>query len=124
MESVTERDKSAAVDVLDRWKNEWSLEGAESEWHKHVDDSLRDHIARAVSEARLVEWQPIETAPEDRSVLVYIPNAEHYGEGIYRAILSSEFGSWTTFGLHVGRAVGASWWPTYWTELPDPPEVK
>lgn len=70
-----------------------------------------------------MKWQPIETAPKDVSVLVFIPHAEHYGEGIYRAILSSEFGSWTTFGLHVGRAVGAGCWPTHWMPLPDAPEA-
>lgn len=68
------------------------------------------------------EWQPIETAPKDVSVFIYIPNAEHYGEGIYRAILSSEFGSWSTFGLHVGRAVGASYQPTHWRPLFNPPK--
>jgi len=81
-------------------------------------------VARHKGEKEIMNWQPIETAPQDASVLIYIPNAEHYGEGIYRAILSSEFGGWTTFGLHVGRAVGSIYQPTHWMPLPEAPGMK
>jgi hypothetical protein len=79
------------------------------------------------------EWQPIDTAPVGESVLIYIPNADHYGEGIYRALLiESDWMKdgngkhprhWQTTGLHIGRDC-VSQLPTHWMPLPDPPEVK
>lgn len=77
----------------------------------------------AARDTQPAAWQPISSAPSDVSILIYIPNAEHYGEGIYRAIHSSEFNSWTTFGLHVGRAIGGDWQPTHWMPLPASPPV-
>ena len=68
-------------------------------------------------------WRPIETAPTNTSVLVFIPNAEHYGPGIYRAILV-DMGTgrrWGTFGLHIGRDPGPECQPTHWLPLPPPP---
>lgn len=72
-----------------------------------------------------MDWQPISTAPENMSVLVFIPNADHYGPGVYRAILAN-FGSgkyWITTGRHVGRAVALDDQPTHWMPLPEPPKV-
>ncbi len=69
------------------------------------------------------EWQPIETAPTNISVLVYIPNAEHYGEGIYRAILV-DMGTgkrWHASTLHMGRDINPENRPTHWMPLPEPP---
>lgn len=79
------------------------------------------------------EWQPIETAPVGESVLVYIPNADHYGEGVYRALLiESDWKTdkdgkhprhWQTTGLHHGRDC-LSQLPTHWMPLPDPPSLE
>jgi hypothetical protein len=106
MANVTERDESAAVDVLDRWKNEWSLEETESEWHKHVNDSLRHHIACAVSEARVAEWQPIETAPKGTEVLMLKGNGKY------------AIADWGRYCEYNGGNF------THWMPLPDSPEVK
>lgn len=70
-----------------------------------------------------MEWQPIETAPVNQSVLVYIPKTEHYGDGIYRAIRPN-FGTlrpWQTTGLHVGRDCDDFYQPTHWMPLPPSP---
>lgn len=70
-------------------------------------------------------WQPIETVPTNASVLVFIPNAEHYGHGVYRAMLV-DMGTgrrWHTSGLHVGRDCGPDSQPTHWQPLPEPPEM-
>lgn len=70
------------------------------------------------------DWQPIESAPVNESVLVYIPNAEHYGEGIYRAIwIESDYEPhprhWQTTGLHHGRDLNwLNYQPTHWMPLP------
>jgi uncharacterized protein DUF551 len=73
------------------------------------------------------EWQSIETAPVNESVLIYIPNAEHYGEGIYRAIKKSVAGLgsvWMTTGLHHGSDnTREDYQPTHWMPLPDPPSI-
>lgn len=53
-------------------------------------------------------WRPISEAPVNESVLVFIPNAEHYGHGVYRAI-QIDMGTgrrWSVSGLHMGRDCG------------------
>lgn len=75
------------------------------------------------AEAERQRWQPIDTAPRNTSVLIYLPNREHYGEPIYRAILV-DMGSgprWTTTGLHIGRDLCKDEQPTHWMPLPPPP---
>lgn len=70
------------------------------------------------------KWSPIESAPTNTSVLVFIPNAEHYGHGVYRA-LRPKFGilrPWQVTGLHMGRDCGPGYQPTHWMSLPDSPE--
>lgn len=70
------------------------------------------------------KWQPIETAPLNQSVLVYIENAEHYGPGIYRALLS-DFGRGRQLSinaLHMGRDCPHDYMPSHWMPLPEPPK--
>lgn len=68
-------------------------------------------------------WQPIATAPTNASVLVFIPDAEHYGQGVYRAILV-DMGSgprWMTTGYAIGRGCAPEAQPTHWMPLPAAP---
>ncbi len=70
-----------------------------------------------------MNWQPIESAPTNASVLVFIPNADHYGHGVYRA-MQVDMGTgrrWMTSGLHIGRDCGAENQPTHWMPLPPEP---
>jgi hypothetical protein len=69
-------------------------------------------------------WQPIETAPLNESVLVYIPNTEHYGDGIWRAIHVDmrAVKRWQTTGWACGRDLPSDVQPTHWMPLPEPPE--
>src|SRR6185312_5594535 len=46
----------------------------------------REVERRREAEAKLT-WRPIETAPRNESVLIFIPNCEHYGHGVYRGML-------------------------------------
>jgi hypothetical protein len=69
------------------------------------------------------EWRPIETAPFNRSILIFIPHSQHYGPGVWKAIYV-DMGSgkrWTSTGLHVGRDLGVGYEPTHWMPLPEPP---
>jgi hypothetical protein len=69
-------------------------------------------------------WQPIETARANESVLVWIPDAEHYGDPVYRAILV-DMGTgrhWQTTGHAIGRDCPPYAQPTHWMPLPEPPE--
>lgn len=73
----------------------------------------------------MTSWQPIATCPVNAAVLIYVPNGEHYGHGVYRAILC-DFGSgrrWHTTGRHVGRdLIDEADAPTHWMPLPEPPQ--
>ncbi len=75
------------------------------------------------------EWKPIETAPLNESVLIFIPNpvAEHYGPAIYRGLcIKAASGAgvvWKVTGLHFGSDCGGNNWPSHWMPLPDPPKA-
>lgn len=75
----------------------------------------------------MAEWQTIETAPLNESVLIFIPSpvAEHYGAGIYRALQKQRISGlrlWMTTGLHHGSdIVDRDYQPTHWMPLPEPP---
>lgn len=87
-----------------------------------VTEELDAALARLTSERG---WQPIDTAPENQSILIFIPNWDHYGPGIYRAILVN-MGTgrrWHTTGWAVGRDLEAGYpQPTHWAPLPAPPQ--
>jgi hypothetical protein len=68
-------------------------------------------------------WQPIETAPTNQSILIFVPTWEHYGPGIYRAILV-DMGTgrhWLTTAWAIGRDLQDGYDPTHWMPLPEPP---
>lgn len=59
------------------------------------------------------EWQSIETAPNNVAILVAV---EFDGPGDWRIkIGAKQQGYWRIFG--------ASWEPSHWMQLPDPPEA-
>ena len=68
-------------------------------------------------------WQPIETAPTNRAVLIRLPGLDYYGnDGVYAGMLV-DMGTgkrWITFGWAIGRDVGSDW-PDVWQPLPAPP---
>jgi len=62
--------------------------------------------------AELNAWQPIETAPKDRNILVYDP-----GYGNLVVIWSEFYNLWiTVFGRKLTEP------PTHWQELPENPK--
>jgi hypothetical protein len=70
------------------------------------------------------EWRDIATAPTNESVLIFVPNMEHYGHGIYRA-LHVDMGTrrhWQVTAIGMGRNLAPmGLHPTHWMPLPDPP---
>lgn len=75
-------------------------------------------------------WQPIETAPKDGTLIDLWAYCENHNDWERRAncrwetmadFLGNEFDGW--YGLNNGR-----WWscnfvnPTHWMPIPDPPE--
>lgn len=77
----------------------------------------------ALLAADRMAWQKIETAPLNESILIWVPQTEHYGPGIWRAI-HVDMGTgkhWLSTGLHVGRDLGDPYRPTMWRSLPAPP---
>jgi hypothetical protein len=67
----------------------------------------------------MTDWQPIETAPSMRPVLVW---AERYGmTTAYRS--NSQYWDYKWFVSCSGLAiVPLTWNPTHWAPLPNPPE--
>jgi hypothetical protein len=60
----------------------------------------------------MIEWQPIETAPTDETVLIY------WDQGVQAGYLNPEDG-WYAVAGH-----GSKWLyqpPTHWMPLPNPP---
>lgn len=69
-------------------------------------------------------WQPISTAPLNQSVLIFLPNWDHYGPAIYRAI-HVDMGTgkhWHTTAWACGRDL-VDLEPIAWQPLPKPPEA-
>jgi len=99
---------AAALDVLNERGARWI--------HR---DTMRAMLAAADAAA----WQPIESAPPNTSILVFIPGADHYGPAIYRAILV-DMGMgrrWHLTALNVGTDLSPEWMPTHWRPLLEPP---
>jgi hypothetical protein len=64
------------------------------------------------------EWQPIETAPHDTRVLVWIP--PWYGPSDGKIIVASKF----TLGWIDDEAIFLQSKPTHWQPLPAPPTTE
>lgn len=68
-------------------------------------------------------WQPIETAPTNRAVLIHLPGLDYYGnDGVYAGMLV-DMGTgkrWMTFGWAIGRDVGPENEPDAWMPMPLP----
>ncbi|KAB2709677.1 hypothetical protein [Brucella intermedia] len=69
-------------------------------------------------------WLPIESAPTNKAIQIFIPNADYYGnEGVYAGMLV-DMGTgrrWMTFGWSVSRDTGPDMLPTHWRPLPSAP---
>ncbi|HEX8666627.1 MAG TPA: hypothetical protein VF744_21660 [Beijerinckiaceae bacterium] len=61
-------------------------------------------------------WQPIDTAPDDKDVLIYVPA---WGPLIAR--FSAEFGEWTSRMQCPVSLAEETDRPTHWMALPEPP---
>lgn len=69
-------------------------------------------------------WLPIESAPTNRAIQIFIPNADYYGnDGVYAGILV-DLGTgqrWATFGWAVARDLPPHMHPSHWRPLPSAP---
>ncbi len=100
--------------------NHLHLRGGEILYASNIFDALA--ALRAAGDG----WELIETAPTNASILVFIPNWEHYGAAIYRAI-HVDMGTgkrWHGTAWAVGRDLGADAQPTHWRPLPPSPVEK
>ncbi|PJT18903.1 hypothetical protein CN884_22710 [Ochrobactrum sp. 30A/1000/2015] len=92
-----------------------------------IDAAIRALSSPDHAEAGKVEgdgWRPIESAPKNKAIQIYIPNADYYGnDGIYAGILV-DLGTgqrWATFGWAVARDLPPHMHPTHWRPLPSAP---
>lgn len=70
------------------------------------------------------EWQPIETAPINKAILINVRNAEYYQNGGTYAGMLVDMGTgkrWYTFGWAIGRDLGPENKVVGWQEMPAPP---
>ena len=74
-----------------------------------------------------VDWRKIETAPENRAILIHIPHLDYYGNnGVYAGMLVN-MGTgirWMTFGHAIGRDLGRDDLPDAWCEFPAAPKAE
>src|SRR5690606_36037488 len=88
--------------------------------HPSYDNAVKVRLLEekvAMLERALGEWQPIERAPLDRSVIV--SNGEAVGEARYH---ESDAGWWWAGYYPTDAADGYIWEPTHWRPLPEPPQ--
>ncbi len=81
-------------------------------------------------EAAIADWNRVagqrwrfDTPPLNQSVLINVPDAEHYGPGIYRAVrVDFDYPPrWHTTAVSMGRDIPGDR-VKGWRPLPDPPE--
>ena len=63
-------------------------------------------------------WQPIETAPWDTAVLVFIPDSAICEFEIAHRSADDPDGDWYSY-IHLGGPIDVA--PTHWQPLPAPP---
>ena len=73
-----------------------------------------------------MNWQPIETAPKDRLLMLYVPETTQWGPRPWIGMWSYTNGDWsidTPFVVNKKSlcACGLEKQPTHWQPLPPPP---
>lgn len=67
-------------------------------------------------------WRPIETAPVNEGVLVFIPKHPDWESGVYVGYWS-DGEVWSTYGRLSISSCHSGTEPTFWQPLPQPPEL-
>lgn len=90
---------------------------------EHHYDVLVDCVRAAILAAAQAAWRPIEECPVNVSVEIWLPDFEHYGPGIYRAILvdNGTGRRWHTTAWACGRDLDPMYWPKLFRLLPASP---
>ncbi|MHB1939015.1 MAG: hypothetical protein ACYCOR_20945 [Acidobacteriaceae bacterium] len=123
-EAVTDKELQ---DAMDTWGGYW---GCCSD--NNVAGSYREAVRLtletfAAERGKVSEWQPIETAPEDKLVLLYGGPEHRIEPG--RVWHRYERGGSGTYPVFLGNAWTANatrdraTWPTHWMPLPATPKV-
>lgn len=73
------------------------------------------------------EWQPIETAPKDKRILLYRPTAPEWWMVMGGRYDSDEYAKnpkpyWSTDNWSLGKTEQRQNAPTHWMPLPEPPK--
>lgn len=67
-----------------------------------------------------MNWQPIETAPKQKEVLIFVPHyCGHDTEPIFKARLQES--GWWGHAWAIGRRIPDDIQPTLWMPLPEAP---
>lgn len=69
----------------------------------------------------MTEWQPIETAPRCRQILVFAEGRKSDDFAIFNALFDED-GIWYAYTADFREGmVDMCWYPTHWMPLPEPP---
>ncbi|PWL17431.1 hypothetical protein DKP76_11680 [Falsochrobactrum shanghaiense] len=89
-----------------------------------IEDAIQGFISDAGKSVEGDGWLPIETAPTNKAIQIFVPNADYYGnEGVYAGMLVDRGAGqrWTTFGWAVGRDLSPDTQPVRWRPLHSAP---
>ena len=69
-------------------------------------------------------WQPIETAPKNKIILVYVPPKKRYFLTVYMAIWRDVYNAFCIFySYDIITHEESTIKPTHWMPLPEPPKL-
>ena len=78
---------------------------------------MAERIPNPMSDDKATSWQPIDSAPKDKEILVY---TKPWGPIV--ATFSEEFGEWLSRMQVPVSIKDENELPTHWQSLPDPPQ--
>lgn len=85
-----------------------------------------NELRAALATLEAARWRKCaeESPPANESILIFVPNAEHYGPGVYRGMFV-DMGTgphWSCNAIGMGRDLGGDMRPTHWRPFGPLPE--
>ena len=121
MSKITKEMVEAGVEAIKLVNKNYSTKGTQQE----IFEILVTAVLEAAEKVRHSNWQPIETAPTNRSILLYCQETKEQFVSSYMICLEDISEMWVTARVMdaegVPITIGCK--PSMWRELPTPPEA-
>lgn len=113
-----------AVEKAEQIENDLvEINGIEISWScVWLNDGGKEAIARALADAATPKWQPIETAPRDREILIYSPEYDEQFVAFWGVCPDDGDSQWVVARSKDMVVIVRN--PTHWLPLPAAPEVE